>query len=198
MRHWNYDGTNKFIKMYPIEGYRYADQLVPAMLDRWPDPDTGFTVNESSFYRNEMERNNCKINETIYKTNDFNETKAKHNNNIAYNLSTMSNYVFIPYFGGLQSNSTTTSSIVWHHMSDANHHIGSYLSSDATPFIPAKSGSSECFHFFCLSLLFKHTIETFQTHFGLQILSFNYINEQSQKFTFYQCNVRSNMTMQSI
>lgn len=145
-RHWKRQNeTKRFIMMYPIDGYRYADQLVPAMFERWPDPDTNFTPNESSFYRNELERNNCKISENIYKTNEFNETKTKHNN-IGYNLRPMSSYLFIPYFGGLQPNAAPPSPIVWHRTTDPNHHIGSYLSSDAIPFIPAKSGSRKC-HF---------------------------------------------------
>lgn len=159
-RHWKlFENQRRFIKMYSIDGYRtYTDQLVPAMFERWPDPDTNFTVNESSFYRNEMERNNCKINENIYKSNDFNEKKTKQPQqkqqqqqqqqkkqkpqpqHIGYNLPTMSSYVFIPYFGSLQQNPASASSIFWHQHAELAAHR-TYLSSDAMPFIPAKSGA---------------------------------------------------------
>lgn len=130
--------------MYSIDGYRtYTDQLVPGMFERWHDPDTTFTVNESSIYRNEMERN-CTINENIYKSNDI---KTKQHN-IGYHLPTMGSYFFIPYFGPTNPPNLSAAPMIWHQPSTtkSNQLIGSYLSSDAIPFIPTKSGSRKLFH----------------------------------------------------
>lgn len=137
-------------EMYSMDGYRaYTDQLVLAIFERWPDPDTNFTVNDSSFYPNEIERNNCNNNENIYKLNDSNEKKTKHlkqqQQHIGYGIPTM----FIPYFGALQQ--SPTSPITWHqHQGSPTHRT--YLSTDAMPFIPTKCGHRKYFSFFILIL----------------------------------------------
>lgn len=116
-----------------MDGYRaYGDHLVPAMFERWSDPEIHFRPNDS-FYRNDLEqRIDYNIHENICKSN---ETKT-NKKNIAYNLTTTSNYMFIPYFGAMQRNTVASSSIIWHHPSDLKHPMGRYLSTDATPFIP--------------------------------------------------------------
>lgn len=112
-----------------MDGYRaYNDHLVPTMFQRWSDPEMNFRPNES-VHRNELKQ---RIHEHIYKSNET----MTNNKKIAYNLPTTSNYVLIPYFGAMQRNTAASSSIVWHQSTDLKHTMGSYLSTDATPFIP--------------------------------------------------------------
>lgn len=155
--------------MYSIGGLcTYTDQWVSQQYEHWSDPDTNFTSNETTFYQNEMD-NNFNINEIIYESNDFNEYETDfneyeteqaneeeqqfqqeqqeqeeqeqyqqhqlHQQHFGYNLSS---YVFVPYYGALQQNPVTSPSFPWHQQLVAPR---TYLSGDAMPFIPAKSGT---------------------------------------------------------
>lgn len=128
--------------MYTMDRYKaYNDHLVPAIFERWTDPEMHFRGNDS-LYRNESkQRNDYTINDNIYKSNETttNNTKIVYNLSTATTATASANYMFIPYFGAMEPNAAVPSPpppMIWHQPIDLKHPIGSYLSSDATPFIP--------------------------------------------------------------
>lgn len=129
-----------------MDRYRaYNERLVPVMFERWSDPEMHICSNES-FYRNELKKpNDYTISDNIYKSN---ETTT----NIAYNSTTTTTTptstatsMFIPYFGSMQPNASAA--VAWHQQPDQIHPNGSYLSSDATPFIPTTKSRARKFSF---------------------------------------------------
>lgn len=124
-----------------MDGYR-AYTNFPA---RWADPDANFGPNES-FYQNDIERSDYVTNDDIHKTDEFNGTNEK-NNIAAYNMASVSSYLFVPFYGTMQPNAATSSRIIWHQQTKRDCQIRGFLSSDATPFIPSKPETSKNFAF---------------------------------------------------
>lgn len=123
-----------------MDGYRAYTPNMPAHGVAWADPDVNFiSVNESFNHRNDIKRSDYMTNDNIYKTNEFNETNAK--NRIAYSMTTVSSYMYLPFYGTMQQ-SPATSSVIWQQSAKQKR----FLSSDATPFIPAKSDPSKRVH----------------------------------------------------
>lgn len=121
--------------MFPIDGYRAYTPV------QWSDPDANFGPNDS-FYTNDIERSDYLTEENIYKSNEFNEIKTDI---AAYNMAAVSSYLFVPLYGAMQQN-PATSSLIWQQQQEQakpKRQVGRCLSSDATPFIPSKSETSE-------------------------------------------------------
>lgn len=116
-----------------MDGYR-AYTNFPA---RWADPDANFGPND-------IERSDYATND---ETDEFNKTNEK-NNIAAYNMASVSSYLFVPFYGGMQPNAATSSRLIWHQQTKRNCQIRGFLSSDATPFIPAKPETSKKFCFY--------------------------------------------------